>query len=549
MNADISPAFANTYHRALIGPLYEQLMRIRMTRRITIGAVFTMQLASLLLLLAGGSHLNAADLEIERIPGAKQRNIIFILSDDHRYDAMGFVGHPFLKTPHMDALAKTGVHMKNAFVTTSLCSPSRASILTGQYMHNHRVVDNNSLAPEDTIFFPQYLQRAGYETAFIGKWHMGGSSDAPRPGFDHWVSFRGQGHYLPPKNRRWSLNVNGKHVPQKGYITDELTDYAVDWLDGRSGEKPFCLYLSHKAVHAMFVPAKRHENLYQDAVIPRPATQANTPENYAGKPMWVKNQRNSWHGVDFPYHSDLDINEYFREYCRTLAGVDDSIGRIMAWLKQNQLDKSTLVVYMGDNGFLFGEHGLIDKRNAYEESMRVPMIAHCPELFEGGSVCEGVVANIDIGPTLLEAAGVSKPSQMDGASFLDVAAGKIEPSQWRDGLLYEYYWEYNYPHTPTMFAYRGNRFKFIQYIGIWDTDELYDLQADPLETKNLIRDPKYKKELTRMRKRLYEELRATGGMSIPLAEKRGPGANLRRISGSKPADFPPYVMRKKNRNE
>lgn len=501
-------------------------------------------------LYAAGSELAAAEspLQLSRIDGAKPRNVIFILVDDLRYDAMGFMGHPFLKTPHIDALAAGGANFSNAFVTTSLCSPSRASILTGQFMHNHRVVDNNDLAPEDAIFFPQYLQQAGYQTAFVGKWHMGGHSDAPRPGFDHWVSFRGQGNYVSP-GKQWKLNVNGKHVPQQGYITDELTDYAVDWLGDRDKSKPFFLYLSHKAVHADFRPAERHMDLYADAEVPEPATQADTEENYTGKPMWVKNQRNSWHGVDFPYHSSLDIKEYYRAYCRTLMAVDDSVGRLMQLLREQGLADDTMVVFMGDNGFLFGEHGLIDKRNAYEESMRVPLVAHCPAMLPAGSTVEGVVANIDIGPTILQLAGLETPERMDGRSFAQLAAGKLSPEQWRDYLLYEYYWEWNFPHTPTMFALRGDRFKFIQYHGIWDTDELYDLQSDPHETKNLIREPEFQDTVRELREALNSELQQRNARQVPFGSKRGPGANLRRASGSKAAEFPDYVLREKSGKE
>ncbi len=177
-------------------------------------------------------------VRVERIPGAKPRSVVFILSDDHRYDAMSFMGHQFARTPHMDALAASGVHLKNAMVTTSLCSPSRASILTGLYTFRHRVIDNNRRVPEGTLFFPQYLQAAGYKTAFIGKWHMGGESDAPRPGFDHWVSFRGQGNYLPP-NPDYTLNVDGKRVKQRGYITDELRTMRWSGWSGRMRRSPF----------------------------------------------------------------------------------------------------------------------------------------------------------------------------------------------------------------------------------------------------------------------------------------------------------------------
>ncbi len=482
----------------------------------------------------------AADLHLEAIPNAKPRNVIFILSDDHRYDAMGFLGHPFLKTPSMDALARGGVHFKNAFVTTALCSPSRASILTGLYAHKHRVVDNNNPVPADMIFFPQYLQAVGYETAFVGKWHMGGDSDAPRRGFDRWVSFRGQGTYLPSQD---GLNVDGQHVPQKGYITDELTDYAIDWLNSRKGDKPFFLYLSHKGVHAHCIPAERHRGLYKNAPVVAPKTQANSPENYEGKPMWVKNQRNSWHGVDFPLHSDLDIAEFYRLYCETLLSVDDSVGRVLDFLRTKNLLDSTLIIYMGDNGFLFGEHGLIDKRTAYEESMRVPMLMHCPELFQAGTTVEGMVANIDIAPTILEAAGLKPPPQLDGQSVIPLVQGKT--THWRDTLLYEYFWERNFPQTPTMHAIRTNRYKFIRYYGLWDLDELYDIASDPLETRNLFVDPAHRSLADSMRRQLFDVLEQTNGMSIPMRPDRGNAMNLRKATGSPPANFPPQMMRPK----
>ena len=195
-----------------------------------------------------------SSIQPQRIAGKAPKNVVFILSDDHRYDAMSFLGHPLARTPHMDRMANEGVYYKNALVTTSLCSPSRATILTGLYTFRHRVIDNNRRIPPGTIYFPQYLQKSGYATAFVGKWHMGGESDSPRPGFDHWVSFLGQGHYLAP-SPNYTLNVDGQRIPQKGYITDELTDYAVDWLEAQQDSgKPFFLYLSHKAVHANFTP-------------------------------------------------------------------------------------------------------------------------------------------------------------------------------------------------------------------------------------------------------------------------------------------------------
>ncbi len=456
-------------------------------------------------------------------------NVIFILTDDHRFDAIGFLkGQPFLETPHLDSLARDGVHLKNAFVTTALCSPSRASILTGKYAHKHKVIDNNTAIPKGTTFFPSYLQKAGYKTAFIGKWHMGGESDAPQPGFDHWVSFRGQGTYLPSPN---GLNVNGKTVPQKGYITDELTDYAVDFIEKQN--QPYFVYLSHKAVHSEFIPAERHKDKFKgQKFVPPPSLTAEAID----RPMWVQNQRNSWHGVDYPYHSTLDIAEYYQRYAEALCAVDESVGRILAVLKQRGELDSTLVIYMGDNGFAFGEHGLIDKRTAYEESMRVPLLARCPALFNAGQTIPQVVANLDIMPTVLEAAGVPAPAGGDGASFLPLLQGKRVP--WRDSLLYEYYWERNFPQTPTVHALRTDQYKYMRYHGVWDLDELYDIQSDPRELRNLIKSPAHQAIAKQMNQRLFEILESTDGMNMPLYPDKGGQNSLRNPKGPQAAPFP-----------
>ena len=228
--------------------------------------------AAWLLICVGPARGQQPDtFTLARQPGATPRNVVIVQTDDHRYDMLGVMGHPFVETPHMDSLARNGVHVANAFATTALCSPSRASLLTGLYAHRHRVVDNNNPIPKGTVFFPQYLQRAGYHTAFIGKWHMGGEHDDPQPGFDRWVSFKGQGTYLPSAD---GLNVDGRRVPQKGYITDELTDYALQWLNGRPADKPFFMILSHKAVHSEFIPAERHRGRYSGKAVPKPVTLA-----------------------------------------------------------------------------------------------------------------------------------------------------------------------------------------------------------------------------------------------------------------------------------
>lgn len=471
--------------------------------------------------------------QTSRRTSRKPRNIVFILTDDHRYDAFGFLkGQSWLETPHLDSLARDGVHFRQAVVSTSLCSPSRASILTGQYAHRHRIVDNNTAIPKGTRFFPQDLRNAGYKTAFIGKWHMGGESDDPQPGFDRWISFKGQGTYLPSPS---GLNVDGTRVPQRGYITDELTDYALSWIRGLKRDEPFFLYLSHKAVHSEFVPAERHAGRYKEKEFIYPKSMAK-PTAEQCRPAWSQNQRNSWHGVEYPYHSDLNIAEYYKKYAETLCGVDESTGRVLDALRERGELDSTLIVYMGDNGFAFGEHGLIDKRTAYEESMRVPLLARCPDLFRPGSVVSETVANIDLMPTFLEVAGVRTSAPMDGSSWLHLAQGR--PVTWRKSMLYEYYWERNFPQTPTMHALRQDRYKFIRYYGIWDVDELYDLERDPGEMNNLIFSAEHGPIATAMRAELFEMLEKTGGMQIPLFRDQGFRADLRNPDGSHATDFP-----------
>lgn len=446
---------------------------------------------------------------------APKRNVIFILTDDHRYDFMGFTGKlPWLKTPNMDAMARNGAYFKNAFVTTSLCSPSRASILTGQYSHVHTVVDNVAPEPADMILFPQYLQKAGYQTSYFGKWHMGDNDDRPRKGFDHWESFKGQGIYWNP-----TLNIDGKEVTygDSAYITDLLTEHAIDWLKRRDKTKPFFLYLSHKAVHAPVTPAKRHRGLYSNKGYPVPSTYYQTlTDEYKslGWPEWVKQQRYSWHGVDYPYHSHEPIENFVQGYCETLMGVDESIGSVITYLKASGLDSNTLVIYMGDNGFSWGEHGLIDKRHFYEESVKVPFLVYGPSLFKGGSTITRMVQNIDIAPTVLSMAGLQKPDYMPGRSFIPLLKG--DTTTWRDKIFYEYYWEYDFPMTPTVFGVRTDRYKYIRSWGVWDTHELYDLEKDPDEMHNLAQDTAYAAIEKELATALFDWLESTKGMQIPL---------------------------------
>lgn len=446
----------------------------------------------------------------------KPMNVIFILSDDHRYDFMGFTGKvPWLETPNMDRMAAEGAHFENAFVTTALCSPSRASILTGLFSHSHTIIDNQAPDPGNLTYFPEYLQKAGYQTSFFGKWHMGSHDDKPQPGFDHWESFKGQGVYYNPV-----LNINGEHVKygDSTYISELLTDHTLDWLKKRDKEKPFFAYLSHKAVHALFHPAQKDQGKYHDEeLIYPPSYHLTASDEYKkhGTPEWVKNQRYSWHGVDYMYHGEYDFDSFFRAYCETLISVDESIGRVMEYLEKEGLAENTLVIYMGDNGFSFGEHGLIDKRHAYEESMKVPFLAWSPKMVKAGTKVKSMIQNIDIAPTILEMAGIEKPAHFQGASILPFLKGG-QPQKWRDRIFYEYYWEYTFPQTPTVHAVRTDKFKYIRYHGIWDTNELYDLENDPYEMNNLIAKPEYQAMIEELRTEIDDWLEATGGMAIPL---------------------------------
>lgn len=496
----------------------------------------------------------AAAQPVSRSP----ENIVFVLVDDLRYDGMGFL-QPQLRTPNIDLLARQGSYFPNAVVTSSLCSPSRATILTGQTARNHGVVDNNNSSEAGLTFFPAYLQKAGYQTAFIGKWHMGSDIDTPRAGFDKWVSFRGQGHYWPTGGLSAAavaagkvnmLNVDGRETPQRGYITDELTDYALQWLEKeRDPQKPFFLYLSHKAVHSDPLPPTRYASQYRSTKFAIPASAANTEANRAGKPMWVQNQRNSWHGVDFPYNSDVKMEDYLKDYFATLSGVDDSLGRILAYLKKHRLEKSTMIVFMSDNGFLIGDHGLIDKRNAYEGSIRVPFLVYAPGLVPAGATNEVRVRNLDIAPTFLDVAGIPAPAQFEGQSLWGLMTGATRPQDWKEpDFIYEYYWEWTFPMTPGTFAIERDRIKYIQYYGVYDIEELYDLSRDPDELHNLIDDPAYLDAKISLRKALFEQLaNAKGQHAIPFTERTSRGVVRRDRNGTGAAPFPQNWLVEPNR--
>lgn len=416
---------------------------------------------------------------------SRRPNLVFVLCDDHRHDALGCAGHPWVRTPHLDRLADEGVHFTNAFVTTSLCSPSRASFLNGCYAHTHGVVRNElNDPPVDLATFPQLLQAAGYETAFIGKWHLARKS-SPRPGFDHWVSFNGQGDY-----QRNTLNVDGEWVLSRKYITDELTERALAFLE-RERDRPFLLVLSHKALHTPVQPAARHAGLYRDV---RVHSRDRREDALNDKPDWGGRQQRfaNW-------------QEYIRNYMRCLAAVDEGLGRILQALADRGVLEDTAVIYAGDNGYLQGEHGgLWDKRAAYEPSLRIPLLMRYPRLARAATRSAELVLNIDLAPTVLALAGVSIPATIQGRSWLGLLAGEAG----RESFLYEYFQELG--RVPTLLAVRTRRWKYITYPATGPggesetrlTSELYDLQQDPWELTNLFGDARHAGTVARMRQEL-----------------------------------------------
>lgn len=444
------------------------------------------------------------------LDAAERPNIVFILIDDLAHDALGHAGrYPFLKTPHIDQLAREGGRFTNAFVTMSLCSPSRASFLSGQHAHTHGVINNRGLELDPQIpTFPQELQRAGYATAYVGKWHMNHSSD-PRPGFDYWLSFSGQGVYFDPP-----LNENGRQFKATGYMTDLLTEYAVKWLDGRKAKGgPFCLYLSHKAVHGPFDPAPRHAGMYGDVKMAEPASWS---DDKADKPAWMRDnrpmkQRKKQGPVAIPERLPprpwLGNQKSHINYLEAIAAVDDSVGAVMRKLRELGVADDTVVVFTSDNGFFLGEHRRGDKRLAFEESVRIPMIVRYPKLVKAGSAIGAMALSVDVAPTLLDLAGVKTPPTMQGRSLVPVLGGKT-PADWPDTFLYEYFREEPYP-IPTITAVRTPRWKLVTYPETGEL-ELYDLQADPHELENVAGDSKHAAKLAEMKSLLEAQKKATG---------------------------------------
>jgi arylsulfatase A-like enzyme len=430
----------------------------------------------------------------------RKPNFLFIYTDDQRWDAMSVVQReqgekarfPWFQTPNMDRIANEGVRFRNAFVTLSLCAPSRAAFLTGRYNHQNGVANNHTFFPSDNVTHATLLHGAGYATAYIGKWHMGGER-GKRPGFDYSASFIGQGKYVD-----CPFEIDGKPTPTTGWVDDVSTEYAINFIKEHK-DKPFSMVVGFKACHGPTDPPDRARERFagqKARTVPNmavraiyretdetPKAAANAEAVKAGKPV------------------DINLN-----YFRCISAADDNVGKLLKCLDDLGLAEDTVVVFASDNGFYNGEHGLGDKRSAYDESLKIPMLVRYPKRVNKGKVRDEMVLNIDLAPTFLEFAGVKIPDAMQGKSWVPLLEGK--PTNWRKAFLFEYFYERPYTTTPTIVGVRTDDAKLVTYPGHEQWTELFDLAHDPYELKNLAQDSSQQKLLTRMKSELNAQIKA-----------------------------------------
>ncbi|MBS1825984.1 MAG: sulfatase [Acidobacteria bacterium] len=443
-------------------------------------------------------------------------NVVYIITDDQRWDLLSLRGHPYVQTPNMDRIGKEGITFLNAFVTTSLCSPSRATYLTGRYAHQHLVRYNrvSDTFDRDEVLFPQILKSAGYRTGYIGKWHIGNNS-APRKGFDSWAVLPGQGRYRDP-----IFNVQGKEQTLKGHVDPVTADFAVDFIRGQSAGQPFCLCVGIKSPHAEQLPPADMKQLLAQVDIPQPAT---WNEDYAktGKADVVANSCiEADRFFDGPKQLKGNWQNYVKDFYRSVMSADRTVGRILDALDEKKLAEDTLVIFVGDNGFFLGEHRLVDKRFPYEEALRVPMLMRYPRLIPAGSVSTQIVLNLDVFPTVLDVCGLKGGKASPTARSLRPLFQGASPKQWRSDMFYEYaerIWQ-----CPALVAVRTDRYKYIEYLDKANTNELYDLLVDPGEMRNVIGEAVYRATLTDMQTRLARLKKETAWTAPDLSEPNSP---------------------------
>ncbi|MEE8469426.1 MAG: sulfatase [Planctomycetota bacterium] len=417
-------------------------------------------------------------------------NLLLMLTDDQRYDTLSCTGNEVLSTPNIDRLASEGVLFSRAYVTTSLCCPARASLLTGRYAHRTGIRNNEDTTAflADAAGFPERLQAAGYETAFFGKWHIPNPGAAPQPGFDHWVSFEGQGKY-----DRETYNINGETRAIPGFSTDVLTDLAREWIE-RPRDGPFCLILSVKNLHGPYFPPKRHRREFLDVEFSPPDSFDDPDQIVADtkRRNKVKKRARRFAGEDS--HDDLE-----RGYHQLVLSIDDNLGRLYETLESTGVMDRTAIVFTSDGGFMWGEHGLYRKRTAYEPSIHVPLLMRLPGDVPAGRVIDGLVLNIDLAPTLLDLAGAVIPAGVQGMSF--VPLWRSEGSPWRKDFLYIDGWGRFLP-GPHEMAVIGSRYKYVRNRGSVIEETLFDLDSDPDERTDLASQPEHAEILAGLRERM-----------------------------------------------
>lgn len=435
----------------------------------------------------------------------KQPNILFIMSDDHAAHAMSCYGSQINKTPNIDRIAKEGIRFDNCFCTNALCAPSRATILTGQYNHLCGVETLSESFDGKQITFPKLMQQHGYQTAIVGKWHLGHGGDSDPTGFDYWNVLPGQGDYHNP--RLFEMGVEKKH---EGYATDLITDISLDWLESRDSNKPFMLMCHHKAPHRPWEPDEKHKHLYEGVDIPEPETFHDNYKNRAKaaeratmrvdrdlKPVDLKQDPPA--GLTRSQRKSWNYQRYIKDYLRCVASVDDNVGRMLDYLQEKGLADDTIVVYTSDQGFFLGDHGWYDKRFMYEESLRMPFIVRYPTEIKAGSVCDDMVLNLDFAETFLDYGGISIPEDMQGASLRPFFRGE-EPGDWRKEMYYRY-WAHMGHGVASHYGVRTERYKLVYYYGDamgFNTHEttppeweMFDLIRDPHELHSVYDDPDY----------------------------------------------------------
>jgi arylsulfatase A-like enzyme len=464
-------------------------------------------------------------------PARKQPNVLFIMSDDHASAAIGAYGSwlkGVVRTPNLDRLAKQGMRFTSALVTNSICTPSRAAILTGQYSHKNGVYTLNDAINPQRAHLGHLMRRQGYQTALVGKWHL--MSDPT--GFDYWNILPGQGVYIKPKLREMGMK---KPREYDGYSEDVITDISLDWLKKRDKDKPFLLFCHYKAPHRPWDPAPRFENLYKDVTIPEPATLL---DDYKGRSKATANNRlrigqdMNERDLGAPIRKDLDADGlrkwayqiYMKRYLSCVAAVDENVGRLLDYLEKEGLAEDTIVIYTSDQGFFLGEHGFYDKRFMYEPCLTTPLIVRYPPLTKAGAVNDNMVLNIDHAPTLLQLAGAEHPTDMQGRSYAPILRGQT-PADWRTSMYYRYWMHLDGSHNvPAQYGVRTNRYTLIHFYGkglgmkgAKEIDqppewELFDRAKDPQQMRNVHSDPAYadtvrelRAELERLRKEVGDE--------------------------------------------